>query len=250
MNDPQGPPSAHTLRSRLAAGDDLVGALVRMPSEEIVEMLAVTGHDFVLIDCEHGSGDLGALRAHITAAHSFGLPVLVRCGDGDTPFLLRALDLGVEGVVAPHVDGVEDATGLVRAVRYPPDGERGFATYSRAGHYGALTREQHLSRAAEVLLVVMIESPTAVAAVPRITAVPGVDGYLVGTSDLGATRVPGDASLAELVATTHSSAASGSLRFELAGSAADARAVLDDGARVVVYNLTLAMMGLLRDLRV
>lgn len=239
-----------SLRQRLDAGESLTGALVRMPSEEIVEMLAVAGHDYVLIDCEHGSADLGALRQHITAAESFGLPVLARCGSGDSSFLLRALDLGVQGIVAPHVDSADEAARLVRAVRYPPHGSRGFATYSRAGRYGALSGEKHVERAAEVLLVVMIESPDAVAATPEITAVPGVDGYLVGTSDLRASRGDSDPSLAELITATHSSARPGSVRFDLAGSADEARAALGDGARVVVHNLTLAMMRLFRELRV
>ena len=242
--------SVPSLRRRLEAGDDLVGALVRMPSEEVVEMLAAAGHDYVLVDCEHGSADLGGLRSHVTAAESFGLPVLARSGSGDTSFLLRALDLGVQGIVAPHVDSASEAEALVRAVRYPPSGERGFATYSRVGRYGALSREQHLQRAADVLLAVMIESPAAVAAAGEITAVPGVDGYLIGTSDLGASRALDDPELADLVAATHDNAAPGSVRFDLAGSADAARAALDDGARVVVHNLTLAMMELFRDLRV
>jgi 4-hydroxy-2-oxoheptanedioate aldolase len=239
-----------SLKQRLGAGEDLVGALVRMPSEEVVEMLAAAGHDYVLVDCEHGSADLGTLRAHVTAAESFGLPVLARCGSGDTSFLLRALDLGVQGIVAPHVDSAADAEELVRAVRYPPHGDRGFALYSRAGRYGSVTREEHLRAAEEILLIMMIESPTAVGFAGEITSVPGVDGYLIGTSDLGASRSESDPSLDELVATTHASAATGSVRLDLAGSADAARAALEDGARVVVHNLTLEMMGLFRDLRV
>jgi 4-hydroxy-2-oxoheptanedioate aldolase len=238
-----------SLRARLEAGEDLVGGLVRMPAEELVEMLAVAGHDFVLVDCEHGSADLGALRHHVTAAESFGLPVLVRYG-GDSPFLLRALDLGVQGVVAPHVDSVADAERLVRDVRYPPHGDRGFATYSRAGRYGERDRDEHLRAAAGVLVIAMIESPAAVEAAAAITAVPGIDGYLIGTADLGASRGGDDPSLDALVAATRREARPASVRCDLAGSAASARAALDDGARVVVHNLTLSMMGLLRELRV
>jgi 4-hydroxy-2-oxoheptanedioate aldolase len=135
-------------------------------------------------------------------------------------------------------------------VRYPPHGDRGYATYSRAGHYGGLGAEEHLRRAEEVLVIAMIESPTAVRAAAEITAVPGVDGYLVGTSDLGASRGAGDPPLAELVAAAHASAAAGTIRCDLAGSAEGARAALADGARVVVHNLTLSMMALLRELRV
>jgi 4-hydroxy-2-oxoheptanedioate aldolase len=242
--------SVPSLRHRLDAGEHLVGALVRMPAEEIVEMLAVAGHDFVLVDCEHGSADLGALRHHVTAAESFGLPVLVRTGANDTPFLLRALDLGVQGVIAPHVDDVADAARLVRATRYPPHGERGFATYSRAGRYGAATGEEHRRRAADVLVIAMIESPAAVIAVPAITKVPGIDGYLIGTADLGAARTDTDPPLDELVSRTHANASRGTVRLDLAGSAEGARAALDGGARVVVHNLTLEMMELFRRLRV
>jgi len=242
--------AAPPLRSRLDAGERLVGALVRMPAEELVEMLAAAGHDFVVVDCEHGSADLGALRAHVTAAESFGMPVVVRTGGADTAFVLRALDLGAQGVVAPHVDTVDDAVRLVRSVRYPPHGERGFAAYSRAGRYGAATAEEHRRRADEVLVVAMIESPVAVEATSGITAVPGVDGYLIGAADLGAARIDGDPPVDELVRRTHASAAPGSLRLDLAGSAQAASAALAAGAHLVVHNLTLEMMQLFRELRV
>ena len=239
-----------SLRHRLKAGRRLVGALVRMPAEELVEMLAAAGHDFALIDCEHGSADLGALRHHISAAESFGLPVLVRTGADDAAFVLRALDLGAQGVIAPHVDSVEDAVRLVRSVRYPPSGGRSFAMYSRAGKYGSLTPEDHRRRAEDVLVVAMIESPAAVDATFAITAVPGIDGYLIGTSDLNALRTDADPPVEELVHLAHASAAPGALRLDLAGSAEAASAALADGAHVVVHNLTLEMMTLFRQLRV
>ena len=245
-----GPVVPVSLRARLDRGDRLVGALVRMPSEELVEMLAVAGHDFVLVDCEHGAADLLALRHHVTAAESFGMPVVVRGGTDDAAFLLRALDLGVQGVVGPHVDGPQDAARLVRATRYPPSGDRGFAAYSRAGRYGAATPEEHRRRAADVLVVAMVESPAGVDAVAAITSTPGIDGYLLGTADLGASRTGDDAPLEELVAQAHRTAAAGTVRVDLAGSAEAARAALDDGARVVVHNLTLEVMALLRSLRV
>ena len=242
--------SEASLRDRLDAGENLVGALVRMPAEEIVEMLAVAGHDFVLIDCEHGSADLSGLRQHVTAAESFGLPVLVRAGGDDAAFVLRALDLGIQGVVAPHVEGVEAATRLARAARYPPHGRRGFATYSRAGRYGSATGAEHRRRAADVLVIAMIESPAAVGVADAITAVPGIDGYLIGTSDLGAARVSSDPTLDELVSRTHLRASPGVLRLDFVSSAAAAREALDEGARMVVHNLTLEMMELFRQLRV
>ena len=51
-----------SLRERAQAGERLLGVLLRMPAEELVEMVCVAGHDFVLIDCEHGPADVLALR--------------------------------------------------------------------------------------------------------------------------------------------------------------------------------------------
>ncbi|MGJ9411203.1 HpcH/HpaI aldolase/citrate lyase family protein [Aeromicrobium sp. CF4.19] len=240
-----------SLRSRLSAGDRLVGGLVRMPSQELVEMMAVAGFDFVLVDCEHGAPDLADLRHHVTAAEAFGLPVMVRPGEHDPAFALRALDLGVGGLVVPHVDSAVDADAAVRAVRYPPRGSRGFALYSRAGRYGAVDAQEHRQRADDVLLLAMIESPRAVLATDEIVGVDGIDGYLIGTSDLGATRGPQDPPLDELVTRTHRTAATtGAWRADLAGDAATARASLEGGAHLVVHNVTMAMMELLRELRV
>ncbi len=164
-------------------------------------MLAVAGHDFVLVDCEHGSADLDALRHHVTAAESFGLPVLVRMGGGDTPFVLRALDLGVQGVVAPHVDSARRrrAGSCGRSATR----RRASAASRRTpapGRYGARSGEEHRRRADDVLVVAMLESPAAVEAAPPSLSVPGIDGYLIGTPDLGAARTADDPPLDELVA--------------------------------------------------
>jgi 4-hydroxy-2-oxoheptanedioate aldolase len=239
------------LRARLRAGARAVGALVRMPCEELVEMLAVAGHDFVLIDCEHGPADVIALRAHLALADAHGMPVLVRPGEGEYRLALRALDHGAQGIVAPHVESAAAAETLVRSVHYPPRGTRGFATYSRAGRFGAVTAAEHHATAADTTLVIaMLESPTAIRAAGAIVGVPGIDGYLVGTSDLGATRRPGDPSVAQLLTAVHADpATAGAVRADLADGAQAAAAALADGAQMVVYNLTAVLMATLRSLR-
>ncbi len=67
-----------TLKARLRSGDRVAGALVRMPCEETVEMLAVAGHDFVLIDCEHGPADLVPLRQHLAITAAYAVPAKKR----------------------------------------------------------------------------------------------------------------------------------------------------------------------------
>ena len=232
-----------SIKGRLMTGDQLVGALVRMPCEDVVEMLAVAGLDFILVDCEHGPADVLALRTHIALAQVHGVPVLVRPGEGEPGLILRALDQGAQGVVAPHVETAEEARGLVQTVHYPPIGRRGFATYPRAGRFGTVVAADHRDRAAETLVIAMLESPTAAVKAAEILSVPGIDGYLIGTADLAASTGEGDPSVADSVATIHQQAAEvGSWRAELAGSAEDADRILTVGGRLVVYNVAQVLM--------
>lgn len=244
--------TAPGLKERLAAGHRLVGGLLRMPNEDLVEMLGVAGFDFVLVDCEHGPADVTALRRHIVAANLYGMGVLVRVGEGEAPLALRALDQGAEGIVMPHVDNPEEAAALVRAVHYPPLGERGFATYPRAGRFGTVAADAHRVRAEKTTLAVaMLESPTAVENAEAILGTAGIDAFLVGTADLAAASGPGDLAVPDALARVRVAArAAGVSRMDLVGDAEAAIAALAAGAELVVYNLTQAQMALLSRLRV
>ena len=239
-----------SLRARLWAGERVAGGLVRMPCEELVEVLAVAGLDFVLVDCEHGPADVIALRQHIAVADAHGLPVLVRIGEREHHLAQRALDQGAQGIVAPHVESAADAAALVQAVHYPPRGARGFATYPRAGRFGTVPAAEHRAAAAETTLVIaMLESPAAIRAAGEIVAVDGIDGYLVGVADLGAARTPDDPSVDELLtAVRRDPAAAGAVRADLATSAETGAAAFADGAQMVVHNVTHVLVAALSTL--
>ncbi len=239
-----------SLRERANEGEKLIGALLRMPSEELVEMLAVAGFDFVLIDCEHGPADIVALRQHIAVAAVHGVPTMVRVGEGDHGQILRVLDQGAEGVLAPHLDTPEDAKALVDASLYPPVGSRGFATYSRAGRFGQVEPAEHRDWWLENTLVLgMIESPRGVSNVEEIIATPRLDGIMVGPADLAASSTPDDLPVAEAISAVHAAlAAAGSLRMDIVGTRAAADAAFAAGADLVVYNLASSLLVHLTDL--
>ena len=239
-----------SLRERALRGEKLIGALLRMPSEEIVEMLAVAGFDFVLIDCEHGPAEIGALRQHIAVAAVHGVPAIVRVGEHDRGQILRVLDQGAEGILAPHLDSATDAEALVDAAMYPPIGSRGFATYSRAGRFGQLDPGTHRDWWLENTLVLgMIESPHGVAHAATIVATPRLDGIMVGPADLAASSRPDDVPVPEAVAAVHATLAdAGSLRMDIVGTRAEAEAAFTSGADLVVYNLASSLLMHLTDL--
>jgi staphyloferrin B biosynthesis citrate synthase len=94
------------------------------------------------------------------------------------------LDDGAEGVLVPHVFGVEKAKEMVASCRYR-GGKRGFSNSPRAGGYGQLGAWDHVDRAdAAVTVVATIEDPEALDVIDDIVAVAGLDGVFIGRGDL------------------------------------------------------------------
>ena len=233
-----------TLKQRLADRQQLLGPLLRMPNETLVELTGLVGMDFVVIDTEHGPGDQIPLGQHLTAAAAAGIPALVRVGQLSE--ILRVLDLGAAGIIVPHIATVEQAQAAVRASSYPPRGDRGFATYSRAGRLGLADAADHLRAAAETAVVLMIEDAQGVAAAEQIASVPGVDGLFVGPADLAvALGRPGDQSGPQVQQAIHSvhdaARRAGAAVVSIAGDAESARNHFAAGSTMVIYNAMAAL---------
>jgi 4-hydroxy-2-oxoheptanedioate aldolase len=240
------------LLDRLRRQERLVGVLLRMPSETLVEMAGLAGLDFVILDTEHGPGDQLALGHHIMAADATGIDVIVRVGHTDE--ILRALDLGAVGILAPHVSSRDQAQDVVRRATYPPKGERGFATYTRAGRHGLADASAHLAAANDhLVLLAMIEDRAGVADAADIASVEGVDGILVGPADLAVSLgEPGRTGAPAVVAATRSvhqaAVAAHKAVVTIVADPDGAAKAFAEGADVVILNTTAALGSLFADL--
>jgi 2-keto-3-deoxy-L-rhamnonate aldolase RhmA len=175
--------AAPTLKTRLQAGETVVGTFCNLGSALAVEAMCLGGLDWVLIDLEHGGGAESELAGQLLAAAATGTPSLVRVESPAYPRAGRVLDMGADGVMFPRVDSVEQARGAIATLRYPPEGQRGVATFNRAGGFG--TRPEAIDSALDRIVGVMqIESPAAVDAAEEIAAIDGVDVLFVGPGDL------------------------------------------------------------------
>jgi 2-keto-3-deoxy-L-rhamnonate aldolase RhmA len=152
---------------------------------QIVEIIGLAGFDAAFIDLEHTSFDLHDVQGMVVAAERVGITPIVRTPGFDPAFILRLLDMGVQGIQVPHVGDAATAREAVDAVRYPPEGGRGMAAGSRAAEYGRIPLIEHMAQSnREVLLACMIEDIEAVERIEEIAATPGVDLLAVGPSDL------------------------------------------------------------------
>lgn len=173
-------------KERLEAGELAIGVGLRQArTVDIAKIMKTAGYDFLFIDLEHNSMSLDLAAQISVAAQDAGITPIVRVPGFEHFHATRALDAGAQGIVVPHVDTAEVAAQMVQNCRYPPLGRRSVT--------GALPQvdfrpvplgEATAAIDAATLLVVMLESPEAVANVERIAAVPGIDVLLVGTNDL------------------------------------------------------------------
>ncbi|MBV9002538.1 MAG: alpha/beta fold hydrolase [Solirubrobacterales bacterium] len=177
--------AAEPLVARVRRGDPLRVLLVKMPAPTEIEQAADTGFDAVIIDTEHGPASGLELEHHLRAADAARIAALVRVPTSDAGPILAALDAGATGIVVAHVADPACAAAVVDAAHYPPRGHRGLALTTRAGRFGTAALAAHLARAArETLVFVQIEDAQAVRRTQEILSVDGVDGVLIGATDL------------------------------------------------------------------
>jgi 2-keto-3-deoxy-L-rhamnonate aldolase RhmA len=173
-------------KRRLAAGELALGMGLRQARTVDIATVAKTcGFDWVFIDMEHSSMDVDLASQLAMASLAVGVSPLVRVPGLEHYHASRLLDNGAQGIVAPHVDTVEEAKRVASACRYPPIGKRSMAgPQPQIGFAAVPPAEATRIVNEEMLVTVMLESPQAIANADAIAQVPGVDALLIGTADL------------------------------------------------------------------
>ena len=230
------------LKTRLSAKESVVGTFARIPSADLVEVMAHAGFDFVIIDTEHTAFGMETAIDLVRAADAAGIAPLVRVTENSPSIIAKAIDIGSQGVVVPRVSTRADAERAVGAARFHPLGQRGACPRVRAGNYSAMGSIEYFAQANErTLLILLVETAEGAANLPGIAAVPGVDAIMLGATDLSQSLgVPGDnynprvlARLAEMESAVKDA---GLVLGRVAFSEEEAREHLRRGARFLVYS--------------
>jgi 2-keto-3-deoxy-L-rhamnonate aldolase RhmA len=194
-------------RSRLLAGEPLLGTFIKTPATHPVEILGGLGFDFVVIDQEHAPLDRVTVDALVLAGHAAGIAVVVRVPGSEARDILPPLDCGAQGVLVPHVDSAAKASDVVAEARYR-GGRRGFSNSSRGGRYGGVGFQEHVAAGdAHTTVLGMVEDLAALSRLPEIMGVPGLDAIFIGRGDLATALGAGGPMAAAVVAATEKIAA-------------------------------------------
>lgn len=161
-----------------------LGTWVKLPTVESVELMALAGFDFIVLDLEHSPISLETASTLIAVARGRQICPLVRVPDHSQSWIQRCLDAGASGILAPHVDSVDEARTVARAARFEPTGTRGVGPTSRAGDWGMTPMKRYLADGSEATVIAQIESDTGVQNSQAMVAEGGVDALFVGPVDL------------------------------------------------------------------
>lgn len=149
-----------------------------------MEIMALAGFDFLVIDTEHGAMSIETAVHLVQAAEIHRVPSIIRVTDSADSTILRSLDIGAAGIQVPQVNSAEQARRIVRAAHYHPKGRRGLAM-PRAAGYGSMPIQEYFDRSLkETMVIAQCESSEGLDSVEKIASVPDVDVIFLGPFDL------------------------------------------------------------------
>jgi 4-hydroxy-2-oxoheptanedioate aldolase len=175
---------ANPAKRAMAEGRATVGYLVSMASVQMVQALARTGVDWLMIDTEHAPIGIESVAAMVAATGGTPATPLVRVAGARPEWVKPVLDCGALGVVFPQIATRAEAEATVQAVRYAPAGRRGYGPTYAAQRWGVSNLDYLRAANEAVLNVVLIESRTGVDGLDEILTVPGLDVVAVARGDL------------------------------------------------------------------
>ena len=172
---------SNTLKEKWKNGEATLNGWLSIGNSFTAEIMAEQGYDSLTVDIQHGFLDYNDAKGMLQAIRASHVTPMVRVPWLDPGIIMKSLDAGAYGIICPMINTSEQASALVDAMRYPPNGSRSFgptrANISAGANYASQANEN-------VVAFAMIETAEAVENVDAICATKGLDGIYIGPADL------------------------------------------------------------------
>ena len=171
-------------KAQLREGVPKIGLFINSHSPTVVEQLAHSGYDWLLVDTQHGPMGNETLSGMLAGISNGGAKSMVRVGMySDRPGIQQALDMGSDGILVPYINTAEEARQAVSCARYPTAGTRSVYFPQRSmnpkgllGYAGAANDN--------IIVALQVETADCIKNIDEIAAVKGVDLLFLGQNDL------------------------------------------------------------------
>lgn len=225
-----------------------MGTFIKGTDPANVEILALAGFDFFVLDNEHVAMDRDQLIHILRAAEAFGIEPIVRVKENQRVELLQNLDLGYMGVQVPNVDTPEEAEALVQSVKYGPRGIRGVSPSVRACCYGSCGVKEYIQKSNDnTFIAAHCETQTCVDNLDEILKIDGIDVIFIGPMDLsqslGKVGEMSDPLVKETIAGVMEKVKKSDKAIgTVAGTAEAAKTLIEQGVRYILLGSDQGMM--------
>ena len=179
----QQPKLYNTVKQKLAEGKQ-VFSYTQTKFDIAGHCEAAKHYDYTWFEMQHSTLEFKDVEAMIAACPHTGAIPMIRLPDAQEWHIQHATDIGALGVIIPTVDDVDRAREAVKWARYPPVARRSAGSGQAPSIWGINGVNYRQTINDNMLVVIMIETPTGVANAYDIASVPGVDVVIVGNNDL------------------------------------------------------------------
>jgi len=138
-------------------------------------------YDYTWFEMQHSTLEFRDIEAMIAACPHAGAIPMIRLPDAQEWRIQHATDIGCLGVIVPTVDDADRAREAAKWARFPPVARRSTGGGQAAGIWG---NNYSKTFNENMLVVVMIETPTGVANAYDIASVQGIDVVIIGNADM------------------------------------------------------------------
>mgnify|MGYP003583986542 CR=1 FL=1 len=171
------------LRQAFLSRERMLLTIAVIDSPTMIEVIGLAGFDGVIFDMEHGPFTTASVSKCIVAAERRGLAPLVRLPFARREEIGALLDLGIAGLIVPHVQSAQMAREVVERCRFKPTGDRGGNGWVRAAAFSG-DPSYFRSEDDRVAVIVQIEGAEGLSSAASIIGTEGVDAVFVGPVDL------------------------------------------------------------------
>lgn len=171
-------------KQKIKNGENVYGAFVSIHDSSISELMGLAGFDYIWLDAEHFPLEPYAVKLHAIAANSAGIPLFVRIRNNDPMMVKTLIDAGVDGVIFPMIQTLEEAQKAIASCVYPPKGIRGFGP-SRCLGYDQTNIPDYIKTCSErVFKIIQVEDYRLADCIEEVAALEGLDVLMFGPQDL------------------------------------------------------------------
>lgn len=180
-------------KNKIRSKQPVYGTWCEIYSPYASDIISHAGLDFVVLDLEHGPLNMETVQNMTFASQRNGCDVFVRVSEYEKAAILNVLDMGINGIIYPHVQTIEQINEIVKKTMFNPAGNRGYNPFVCSCGYKSVSKDELKKKNENLMVGVIIEDMEGIQNLSELVKSPVIDVFYIGQYDLSISLgMPGD----------------------------------------------------------